>query len=153
MPLTWLRTQPNPATTPFRLRLHGRRPKTPLYLHYTANETIGGVEFHSPPASTVPLVSDVSSNFLSRPLDMQPFGLIYAGAQKNIGPAGLTLVIVRRDLIAAEKSGLPSTLDYHSLAAAGSMLNTPPTFAWYVAGLVFRMAAGKWRPGGDGPRQ
>jgi phosphoserine aminotransferase len=96
------------------------------YLHYTVNETIGGVEFpYIPDSAGVPLVADMSSTILSRPIDVSRFGLIYAGAQKNIGPAGLAGVIVRAELIGA-------------MAAEGSMLNTPPTFAWYCAGLVFR---------------
>jgi phosphoserine aminotransferase len=108
------------------------------YLHYTPNETIGGVEFHSvPETGDVPLVADMSSTILSRPIDVSRFGLIYAGAQKNIGPAGLTLLIVRRDLLGRARDGTPRMLDYAPMAEADSMLNTPPTFAWYVAGLVF----------------
>jgi phosphoserine aminotransferase len=108
------------------------------YLHYCANETIGGLEFHTPPdAGSVPLVADMSSTILSRPLDVNRFGMIYAGAQKNIGPAGLTIVIVRKDLIAAGGTELPDILRYQTQAEAGSMSNTPPTFAWYMAGLVF----------------
>jgi len=108
------------------------------YLHYTPNETIGGVEFHwIPDAGAVPLVADMSSSILSRPLDVGRFGLIYAGAQKNIGPAGLTLVIVRDDLVETARDGVASMLRYAVHAGAGSMSNTPPTFAWYVAGLVF----------------
>ncbi len=110
------------------------------YLHYTPNETIGGVEFHwVPEAGEVPLVADMSSTLLSRPIDVSKFGVIYAGAQKNIGPAGLTLVIVRADL--AERGAHPHTppvLNYAAQAKAGSMLNTPPTYAWYLAGLVFQ---------------
>jgi len=109
------------------------------YLHYTPNETIGGVEFHwIPEAGSVPLVADMSSCILSRPIDISRYGLIYAGAQKNIGPAGLTLVIVRQDLIGHARVGTPAMLDYAVHAKAGSMANTPPTFAWYVAGLVFQ---------------
>lgn len=109
------------------------------YLHYTPNETIGGVEFHwIPDSGDVPLVADMSSTILSRPLDVSRFGVIYAGAQKNIGPAGLTLVIVRRDLIGHAPADVPSMLDYAVQAEAGSMANTPPTYAWYVAGLVFQ---------------
>jgi len=108
------------------------------YLHYTPNETIGGVEFHYiPDVGDVPLVADMSSTILSRPLDVSRFGLIYAGAQKNIGPAGLTLVIVREDMLARSPKGLPQMLSYRALAESDSMLNTPPTFAWYLAGLVF----------------
>jgi phosphoserine aminotransferase len=109
------------------------------YLHYTPNETIGGVEFPYIPASgAVPLVADMSSTILSRPLDVTKFALIYAGAQKNIGPAGLVVVIVREDLIGHARPGIPSVCDYKAMADEGSMLNTPPTFAWYFAGLVFR---------------
>ena len=109
------------------------------YLHYTPNETIGGVEFHwVPDAGEVPLVADMSSTILSRPIDVSRFGLIYAGAQKNIGPAGLTLVIVREDLLGDASPLLPSVLDYKAQAEAGSMLNTPPTYGWYLAGLVFK---------------
>ncbi len=109
------------------------------YVHYTPNETIQGVEFHwVPDTGDVPLVADMSSTLLSRPIDVSRFGLIYAGAQKNIGPAGLTLVIVREDLIGRARAGTPTMLDYATHAEAGSMHNTPPTFAWYVAGLVFQ---------------
>ncbi|MEJ2516107.1 MAG: 3-phosphoserine/phosphohydroxythreonine transaminase [Gammaproteobacteria bacterium] len=109
------------------------------FLHYTPNETIGGVEFHFvPDTGGVPLVADMSSTILSRPLDVTRFGLIYAGAQKNIGPAGLTIVIVRDDLVGRARETTPGFLDYRAQADAGSMLNTPPTFAWYIAGLVFQ---------------
>jgi phosphoserine aminotransferase len=109
------------------------------YVHYTANETIGGVEFGwVPNVGDVPLVSDMSSQILSRPLDVTRFGLIYAGAQKNIGPAGLTIVIVREDLIGHARPGTPAMLDYATHANSGSMYNTPPTYAIYIAGLVFR---------------
>ncbi len=108
------------------------------YVHYTPNETIGGVEFHYiPETGEVPLVADMSSTILSRPLDVSRFGLIYAGAQKNIGPAGLTIVIVRDDLIGSPVAGTPTMFDYATHAKAGSMYNTPPTYAWYMAGLVF----------------
>ncbi len=107
------------------------------YLHYTPNETIGGVEFFWTPEVDVPLVADMSSTLLSRPLDVSQFGLIYAGAQKNIGPAGLTLVIVRRDLIGRARALTPAMMDYQTQAESGSMYNTPPTYAWYLAGLVF----------------
>lgn len=107
------------------------------YLHYTPNETIGGVEFHFVPESPAPLVADMSSTLLSRPLDVSRFGLIYAGAQKNIGPAGLAIVIVREDLLGRAREGTPVMMDYREQAEAGSMLNTPPTWAWYIAGLVF----------------
>jgi len=109
------------------------------YVHYTPNETIGGVEFHwVPDTGEVPLVADMSSTILSRPVDVSRFGLIYAGAQKNIGPAGLTVVIVRKDLVGETLPGTPTMFDYAAHAEAGSMLNTPPTFAWYLAGLVFQ---------------
>ena len=107
------------------------------YLHYTPNETIGGVECFWVPKLPVPLVADMSSTILSRPIDVSAYGVIYAGAQKNIGPAGLALVIVRRDLLGKARSYTPSLLDYQVQAEAGSMCNTPPTFAWYLAGLVF----------------
>lgn len=109
------------------------------YVHYTPNETIGGVEFNwVPQTGEVPLVADMSSNILSRPIDVAKFGLIYAGAQKNIGPAGLTLVIVREDLLGQAASGTPTMLDYKTHADNDSMYNTPPTFAIYMAGLVFQ---------------
>ena len=109
------------------------------YLHYTPNETISGVEFHwIPETGDVPLVADMSSTILSRPVDVSKFGLIYAGAQKNIGPAGLTLVIVREDLLDRGADTTPGVFDYKVQSEADSMSNTPPTFAWYVAGLVFR---------------
>jgi phosphoserine aminotransferase len=109
------------------------------YVHYTANETIGGVEFGwIPDVGDVPLVSDMSSNMLSRPLEVGRFGLIYAGAQKNIGPAGLALVIVREDLIGLGEPTPPTMLDYATHVKARSMYNTPPTYAVYVAGLVFQ---------------
>jgi phosphoserine aminotransferase len=108
------------------------------YVHYTPNETIAGVEFHwIPDAGEVPLVADMSSTLLSRPLDISRFGVIYAGAQKNIGCAGLTVVIVRRDLIGQPLDGTPTMFDYQIHADHDSMYNTPPTYAWYVAGLVF----------------
>jgi phosphoserine aminotransferase len=109
------------------------------YLHYTPNETIGGVEFpYIPQTGDVPLVADMSSTILSRPLDVARFGLIYAGAQKNIGPSGITVVIVRDELARGAREGTPVVFDYRAVADAGSMLNTPPTFSWYVAGLVFQ---------------
>ena len=107
------------------------------YLHYTPNETIGGVEFPFIPDVNVPLVADMSSNILSRPIDVSKFAVIYAGAQKNIGPAGLTMVIVQKDLIGNAAKNAPSMFDYAVHAKAGSMNNTPPTYAWYLAGLVF----------------
>jgi phosphoserine aminotransferase len=109
------------------------------YVHYTGNETIGGVEFHwIPETGEVPLVCDLSSSLMSRPLDVSRFGLIYAGAQKNIGPAGLTIVIVRDDLIGHAPPGTPSMFDYKIHADNGSMYNTPPTYSVYIAGLVFQ---------------
>ncbi|MCB1597486.1 MAG: 3-phosphoserine/phosphohydroxythreonine transaminase [Gammaproteobacteria bacterium] len=108
------------------------------YVHYCANETISGLEMHEPPeVGSVPLIADMSSTILSRPVDVRKFGVIYGGAQKNIGPSGLVILIVRKDLLERAPSGLPAILKYSSHAAAGSMLNTPPTFGWYMAGLVF----------------
>jgi phosphoserine aminotransferase len=108
------------------------------YVHYTPNETIGGVEFpYVPDTGSVPLVADFSSTILSRPLDVSRFGLIYAGAQKNIGPAGIAVVIVREDLLGRAPEGTPAMFDYKTHADSGSMYNTPPTYPWYVAGLVF----------------
>lgn len=107
------------------------------YLHYTPNETIGGVEFFWTPKVKAPLVADMSSTILSRPINVNDFGVIYAGAQKNIGPAGLTIVIVRRDLLGKSLPICPIMLDYKTAADNDSMYNTPPTFAWYLAGLVF----------------
>ena len=109
------------------------------YVHYTPNETIGGVEFHwVPETGDVPLVADFSSTILSRPIDVSRFGIMYAGAQKNIGPAGVTLVIVRDDLIGEALAITPSVYNYAQQAKADSMLNTPPTYAVYLAGLVFK---------------
>jgi phosphoserine aminotransferase len=109
------------------------------YVHYTPNETIGGVEFHwIPETADVPLIADMSSTLLSRPLDVSRYGIIYAGAQKNIGPAGVTVVIVREDLIGHAPVSTPAMLDYKVHAEGGSMANTPPTYAWYIAGLVFQ---------------
>jgi len=109
------------------------------YFHYTPNETIEGVELHDvPEVGTVPLVADFSSSFLSRPIEVERYGLIFAGAQKNLGPAGLTIVIVREDLIGQTHPALPSVFDYKAVADSDSMLNTPPCFAWYVSGLVLK---------------
>ena len=109
------------------------------YVHYTPNETIEGVEFpYVPDVGGKPLVADMSSTLLSRPIDVSRFGLIYAGAQKNIGPAGLTIVIVREDLIGQPLAGTPTMFDYKIHADNESMYNTPPTYAWYLAGLVFQ---------------
>ncbi|HYT47312.1 MAG TPA: 3-phosphoserine/phosphohydroxythreonine transaminase [Burkholderiales bacterium] len=113
--------------------------KDAAYVHYCSNETIGGVEFHSVPyQGEVPVVADASSHFLSRPIDVAKFGLIYAGAQKNVGPAGLSIVIVREDLIGRAAKGTPSVMDYKLQADADSMLNTPPSYSIYIAGLVFK---------------
>ena len=109
------------------------------YVHYTPNETIGGVEiFWTPETGDVPLVADMSSTILSRPMDVSKYGVIYAGAQKNIGPAGLTIVIVREDLMGQSLPGTPTMLDYKIHADNDSMYNTPATFAMYTAGLVFK---------------
>ena len=108
------------------------------YVHICSNETIGGVEYHwTPEVGDVPLVADMSSNIMSRPVDVSKYGLIYGGAQKNIGPAGLTIVIVREDLIGNALPFTPSAFDYKQQADNDSMLNTPPTYAIYIAGLVF----------------
>jgi len=107
------------------------------YLHYTPNETIGGVAFdYVPDTGDVPLVADCSSTILSQPMDVEKFGLIYAGAQKNLGPAGLTVVIVREDLTGHTRAMTPDIFDYAAMAEADSMLNTPPTFAIYLLELV-----------------
>jgi phosphoserine aminotransferase len=109
------------------------------YVHICSNETIGGVEYHfTPDVGDVPLVADMSSNILSRPVDVSKYGLIYGGAQKNIGPAGLTIVIVREDLLGGALPITPSAFDYKTVADNDSMYNTPPTYAIYIAGLVFR---------------
>ena len=108
------------------------------YCHIVANETIGGVQFHEFPQTPSPLVADMSSELLSRVIDVRRFGLIYAGAQKNIGPAGLCVVIVRKELAGRARCGTPRIVDYAVQAANGSMFNTPPTYTWYLAGLVFR---------------
>ena len=114
------------------------------YVHYTPNETIHGVEFHAiPDVGDVPLVADFSSSLLSRPLDVSRFGVIYGGAQKNLGPAGLTLAIVRKDLLGRHGRTLPPILDLANQASNDSMFNTPPTFAWYVVGLVLKWVQGQ----------
>jgi phosphoserine aminotransferase len=108
------------------------------YVHYTPNETIAGVEFpYIPDTGDVPLVADMSSTILSRHIDVAKFGVIYAGAQKNIGPAGLTIVIIREDLIGTADPAMPVMYDYKTHADNDSMYNTPPTYSWYMAGLVF----------------
>lgn len=109
------------------------------YVHYTPNETIGGVEFpYVPETAGVPLVADMSSNILSRPIDVSKFGLIYAGAQKNVGPSGFVIAIVREELLGKARDITPAVWNYRSMAAEGSMLNTPATLSWYIAGLVFK---------------
>ncbi len=109
------------------------------YVHICSNETIGGVEYHfTPDVGEVPLVADMSSDILSRPVEVAKYGLIYGGAQKNIGPAGLTIVIVRDDLIGQALPITPSAFDYKTVADNDSMYNTPPTYAIYIAGLVFQ---------------
>jgi phosphoserine aminotransferase len=114
------------------------------YVHYTPNETIVGVEFdYIPDTGDVPLVADMSSSILSRQIDVSKFGIIYAGAQKNIGPAGLTIVIVRDDLIGNADVNMPVMFDYKTFADNESMYNTPPTYSWYMAGLVFAWALKK----------
>jgi phosphoserine aminotransferase len=119
-------------------REHWQLDPDAAYVHICSNETIGGVEYHfTPDVGAVPLVADMSSHILSRPVDVAKYGLIYAGAQKNIGPAGLTIVIVRDDLIGQPHPLLPSAFDYQQQAENDSMLNTPPTYAIYIAGLVF----------------
>lgn len=109
------------------------------YVHICSNETIGGVQFHwTPDTGSVPLVADMSSDILSRPIDVRKYGLIYAGAQKNMGPSGLTIVIVREDLLGHALQACPSAFNYKTQADADSMYNTPPTYAIYIAGLVFQ---------------
>lgn len=113
------------------------------YVHYCPNETIRGVEFdYIPQTGSAPLVADMSSTILSRPIDVNKFGVIYAGAQKNIGPAGLTIVIIRDDLIGKAPASVATMLDYKTHAENESMYNTPPTYSWYVAGLVFEWLKG-----------
>ena len=112
--------------------------KDAAYLHYASNETIGGLQFDwIPEVGDVPLVADMSSDILSRPIDVSKFGLIYAGAQKNIGPSGLVVTIVREDLLGRARSVCPTMLNYKIAADNGSMYNTPATFSWYLSGLVF----------------
>ncbi len=114
------------------------RSEDAAYLHITPNETIAGVEFHFVPAGDTPIVADMSSNILSRPMDITDYGVVYAGAQKNIGPAGITLVIVRNDLLDRVRPNTAHLMTWKSYAESDSMTNTPPTFAWYVADLVFQ---------------
>ena len=112
--------------------------KDAAYVHYCSNETIGGLQFDwVPQTGDVPLVVDMSSDILSRPLDVSQFGMIYAGAQKNIGPSGLVVAIIREDLLGKARSICPTMLDYKVAADNGSMYNTPATFSWYLSGLVF----------------
>ncbi|WP_040670857.1 3-phosphoserine/phosphohydroxythreonine transaminase [Rhodanobacter fulvus] len=109
------------------------------YVHYTSNETIHGVEYHDiPDVGDVPLVADMSSNILSEPIDVSRFGLIYAGAQKNIGPAGFVVMVMRRDLLQRATRPMARILRYAEHAAAGSMLNTPNTWGWYITGLTLQ---------------
>lgn len=115
-----------------------KRSDNAVYLHYTPNETISGVEFHFVPGGDVPLVADMSSTILSRPIDVSRFAVIYAGAQKNIGPAGITVVIVRNDFLDRVRPNNPHMMTWKAYADSDSMTNTPPTFAWYVADLVFQ---------------
>jgi phosphoserine aminotransferase len=109
------------------------------FIHYTPNETIQGVEFpYVPQTGGRPLAADMSSTILSRPIDVSRYGVMYAGAQKNVGPAGLTIVIVQEELIGRTIPGTPTMFDYRTHADAGSMYNTPPAYAWYLGGLVFQ---------------
>ena len=132
------------ATGAFRRAGEWEVPPDCAYLHYVANETIAGVEFSAEPESGgLPLVADMSSNILSRPIDVARFGVIYAGAQKNMGVSGLTVVIVREDLLDRAHPLTPTVIRYASQAQAGSMANTPCTFAWYVASLVLEWIDGE----------
>ncbi|HEY5702066.1 MAG TPA: 3-phosphoserine/phosphohydroxythreonine transaminase [Gammaproteobacteria bacterium] len=122
-----------PDTSGWQLSANAR------YLYFTDNETVHGVEFQQTPKSgEVPLVSDMTSNLLTRPIDFSAYGLIFAGAQKNLGPAGLTLVIVREDLLGNSRQDIPRLYDYAFNAKEHSMANTPPTYSWYMAGLVLQ---------------
>lgn len=112
--------------------------KDAAYVHYCPNETIQGVAVHSPPTLSKPLIADMSSVILSEPIDVSKFSLIYAGAQKNIGPAGLTMVVIEKELMSMENESLPNILRYSKHSESDSMLNTPPTFSWYMAGKVFK---------------
>jgi phosphoserine aminotransferase len=135
------RTDPHtyvPPQSEWRLSLNAG------YVHITLNETVNGVVFETiPDTGDVPLVADVSSIILSEPIDVTKFGAIYAGAQKNIGPAGLTVVIVREDLLVRTRPRTPAVWDWYEMAKSDSMLNTPPTYAWYTAGLVFEWLEGQ----------
>lgn len=122
-------TIPDPATWSVR--------DDAAYLHYTPNETVYGVEFHAiPDVSDAPLVADMSSTVMSRPIDVSRYGVIYAGAQKNLGAAGITLLVVRDDLTGRARGDTPGVVDYRLMAESGSMWNTPPTFCWYIMALV-----------------
>jgi phosphoserine aminotransferase len=116
--------------------------RDPVYLYYTSNETLGGVEFpYTPDVGGVPLVSDMTSNFLSRPIDIAKHGVVYAGAQKNFGPSGFLVAIVRRDLVGHAQPVTPRLYDYREFSTSNSLINTPPTFSWYMAGLIFKWIA------------
>lgn len=116
----------------------------PSYFHYCPNETVDGIEIPDPiHFSDIPVVADMSSNILSKTIDIENFAVIYAGAQKNIGPSGLSVVIIRQDLLERQRAHTPSIMNYSLLAKHQSMYNTPPTFAWYLAGLVFKWLLGK----------
>lgn len=142
--ITWVRIAASSATTNYdRIPPRETWDLDPgaAYVHIAANETIRGVEFHdAPETGTVPLFGDVSSTILSRPLDVSKYALLYAGAQKNIGPAGLVVMIVREDLLERCPKDIPRIFNYAEHAAQNSMLNTPNTWAWYLAGLVFKWA-------------
>lgn len=125
--LSWF---PDPSTWQVR--------PTASYLHVCSNETIGGVEFNDWEKLEIPLVVDASSNILSRPVDFSKIDMLYAGAQKNAGPAGVTLIIIRKDLLGAASTQCPGVFNYDILAKNDSMVNTPPTYAIYMAGLVFK---------------
>ncbi len=120
---------PDPATW--------RLPDKAAFLHVTLNETIGGLEFQEDPQSSIPLVADASSCILSRPIDVSRYGVIYAGAQKNLGPSGIAVTIIRKSLLGRGDRPIPTILDFATMAQGRSMVNTPPVFAWYIAGLVF----------------
>ncbi len=120
-----------------------KRSENAAYLHYVANETIQGNALHVPPSTNTPLISDMSSVILSEPIDVSKFSMIYAGAQKNIGPAGLTICIIKNEFLKTASIELPGMLQYSKHAAADSMFNTPPTFAWYLSGKVFAWLKGK----------
>ena len=116
-----------------------RLSKNPAYLYYTSNETIDGLEFHfTPDVGRIPLVSDMTSSFLSRPVDIVKHGVIYAGAQKNFGPSGFLVVVIRKDLVGHARPGTPRLYDYKEFADSRSLINTPPTFSWYMAALTFK---------------